>query len=233
MLSQKAPPASEFGHSSLPILGDLPATSAGRNGEGGIRTPERGHPRYAISSRARSAAPAPLHACADGALEGYSAGAADGAGALSPVTRAPTRQYSALAVRALFFNEGNLDTHVLGHAQLDAALHVGLSTSAEVEGRFAGLSELTGRSQLLASRRIRLLRKADLDLVVLRWQLVQSARARRLLTQELARWPADVVHLYTPAVAFALADVMRRTPVVLSTGATVHEWWLMPAWGPT
>jgi hypothetical protein len=29
-------------------------------GEGGIRTLERGFPRYAISSRARSTAPAPL-----------------------------------------------------------------------------------------------------------------------------------------------------------------------------
>jgi hypothetical protein len=32
------------------------------NGEGGIRTLERGNPRYAISSRARSTAPAPLQA---------------------------------------------------------------------------------------------------------------------------------------------------------------------------
>ena len=31
-----------------------------RDGEGGIRTLERGFPRYAISSRARSTAPAPL-----------------------------------------------------------------------------------------------------------------------------------------------------------------------------
>ena len=36
------------------------------HGEGGIRTLERGHPRYAISSRARSTAPAPLH---DSALQ--------------------------------------------------------------------------------------------------------------------------------------------------------------------
>src|SRR5271167_97599 len=32
------------------------------DGEGGIRTLERGYPRYAISSRARSTAPAPLQA---------------------------------------------------------------------------------------------------------------------------------------------------------------------------
>ena len=38
-------------------------------GEGGIRTLGRGFPRHAISSRARSAAPAPLRG--RGALEGY------------------------------------------------------------------------------------------------------------------------------------------------------------------
>src|SRR6185503_3986296 len=30
------------------------------------------------------------------------------------------------AMRVLFFNEGNLGTHVLGQSQLDAALHAGL-----------------------------------------------------------------------------------------------------------
>jgi hypothetical protein len=44
-----------------------------KNGEGGIRTPERGYPRYAISSRARSTAPAPLRvhvrrSCVDGGM---------------------------------------------------------------------------------------------------------------------------------------------------------------------
>ena len=133
-------------------------------------------------------------------------------------------------VRVLFFNEGNLGAHVLGHGQLDAALQAGRAGATGLDARFAGLSPLTGRAAVLASRRIRLLRKADLDLVVLRWHLVQSSRARRALQAELARWPADVVHVYTPAVALTMAGVMRTTPVVLSTGATVRDWWAMPAW---
>jgi glycosyltransferase involved in cell wall biosynthesis len=136
-------------------------------------------------------------------------------------------------LRALFFNEGNLDMHVLGHGQLDAALRAGVAGTSDVEARFAGLPPLAGRSQAFACKRIRLLRKADLDMVVLRWHLVQSARARRALREELARWPADVVHLYTPAVALAMAGLMRDTPIVLSTGATVHDWWSMPAWRRT
>ena len=135
-------------------------------------------------------------------------------------------------MRALFFNEGNLDTHVLGHGRLDEALRAG-GSGMGLDVRFAQLPPLCGRADELARRRVRLLRKADLDLVVLRWHLVQSARARRALRDELGRSPADVVHLYTPAVALTMGDVMRDTPVVLSTGATVHDWWAMPAWART
>lgn len=133
-------------------------------------------------------------------------------------------------MRALFFNEGNLDTHVLGHGQLDAAIRAGLATAPDVEARFAGLPALHGLADTLARKQVRLLRKRDLDLLVLRWQLVQSARARRALKRMLAEWPADVVHFYTPAVALTMPDVMRATPVVLSLDTTVHDWWAMPAW---
>jgi glycosyltransferase involved in cell wall biosynthesis len=136
-------------------------------------------------------------------------------------------------VRALFFNEGDLDTHVLGHGRLDAALQAGSAQATGLETRFAGLAPLTGGADALAHRRVRGLRKGDLDLVVLRWHLVQSLRARRALREELTRWPADVVHLYTPAVALTMADLMRTTPIVLSTGATIHDWWAMPAWRRT
>lgn len=136
-------------------------------------------------------------------------------------------------MRVLFFNEGNLDSHVLGHGQLDAALRTGLATMPDVEGRFAGLTPLEGLSRWLAGRQIRLLRKAELDLVVLRWHLVQSMRARQALSRELERQPADVVHLYTPAVAFAMAGPMRETPIVLSLDTTVRDWWSMPAWRRT
>lgn len=136
-------------------------------------------------------------------------------------------------MRVLFFNEGNLDAHVLGHGQLDAAVRAGLAATSGVEGRFAGLTPMGDLSSMLAQRRVPLLRKADLDLVVLRWHLVQSARARRALRRELERWPADVVHFYTPAVALTMAGLMRETPIVLSLDTTVHDWWAMPAWRRT
>ena len=133
-------------------------------------------------------------------------------------------------MRALFFNEGNLDTHVLGHGQLDAALRAGLESAQDVEARFAGLTALSGLAQTLSRQRVRLLRKRDLDLLVLRWHLVQSAHARRALRAQLAEWPADVVHFYTPAVAMTLGDLPRKVPIVLSLDTTVHDWWSMPAW---
>src|ERR1039458_9953597 len=45
-------------------------------------------------------------------------------------------------VRVLFFNEGNLGTHILGQGQLDAALHAGLSSAPDVETHFAGLTPM-------------------------------------------------------------------------------------------
>src|ERR1044072_8863966 len=92
---------------------------------------------------------------------------------------------------------------------------------------------MEGLSHWLAGRRVRLLRKADLDLVVLRWHLVQSLRGRGAPRPELDWRAADVVHLYTPAVALTMAGPMRGTPIVLSLDTTVHDWWSMPAWRRT
>lgn len=136
-------------------------------------------------------------------------------------------------MRALFFNEGNLGTHVLGHARLDAALQAGLAGTPEIEGRFCGLTPLGRLGTALATRRLEPLSRARLDLKELRWHLVQSARARWALQAALKEWPADVVHLYTPAVALAIRGLMKRVPVVLAMDTTVKEWWAMPAWRPS
>ncbi|MGH2902543.1 MAG: glycosyltransferase family 4 protein [Solirubrobacteraceae bacterium] len=136
-------------------------------------------------------------------------------------------------MRVLFFNEGNLGTHVLGHGQLDRALQAGLSTASGVEARFASLSPMGHLADAAATRPIQPLAKADLDFQALRWHTVQSLRARRELRRELRAWPADIVHLYTPAVALAMAGTMRSVPVVLSMDTTIRDWWEMPAWRPT
>jgi glycosyltransferase involved in cell wall biosynthesis len=136
-------------------------------------------------------------------------------------------------MRVLFFNEGNLGTHVLGHGQLDRALRSGLADSPEVEARFAGLAPMGSLAQMAASRTIGPLDRANLDLKTSRWHVVQALRTRAALQHELNVWPADVVHVYSHAIAFGLAATMRRVPVVLSTDTTVHDWWSMPAWRPT
>ena len=136
------------------------------------------------------------------------------------------------SIRVLFFNEGNLGTHVLGHNQLVEALRAGLASAQDVEARFVGLSPMRRLAIAAATRPIEPLRRANLDMHSLRWHLVQSLRARVELERELRRWPADVVHFYTPAVALAMATTMRRVPVVLSMDTTVRDWWAMPAWRP-
>jgi glycosyltransferase involved in cell wall biosynthesis len=133
-------------------------------------------------------------------------------------------------MRILFFNEGNLGTHILGQAQLDAALRVGLSAQADVEARFAGIGALNRWQDIVASRAIEPLAKADLDFRTLRWHLVQSLRARSRLTRELRAWPADVVHIHSQSIALTMARLMHRLPVVVSVDVTIADWAQMPAW---
>jgi glycosyltransferase involved in cell wall biosynthesis len=136
-------------------------------------------------------------------------------------------------MRVLFFNEGNLGTHILGQAQLDRALHVGLSTVAEVEGRFAGLAPLGRWGKAASDRSTPALARMNLDFRTLRWHLVQSLRARAQVRSELQTWPADVVHVHSQSIALTMSAIMRAAPVVLSVDTTVRDWANMPAWAST
>ncbi len=133
-------------------------------------------------------------------------------------------------MRLLFFNEGNLGTHIMGQSQLNAALAAGLGSTPDVEARFAGLTPLNRWQRVAASRAIRPLARAGLDFGTLRWHLVQSLRARSQLSQELEQWPADIVHVHSQSIALTMAAQMKALPVVLSLDATVHDWWAMPGW---
>jgi glycosyltransferase involved in cell wall biosynthesis len=133
-------------------------------------------------------------------------------------------------VRVLFFNEGNLGAHIMGQAQLETALRVGLEEQADVQARFANLTPMGRLASALANRPLPPLAKAQLDFRALRWHIVQSLRARAQLRAQLRSWPADVVHLHTQSVALAMGATMRSLPVVLSIDTTVHDWWSMPAW---
>ncbi|HEY4428391.1 MAG TPA: glycosyltransferase family 4 protein [Solirubrobacteraceae bacterium] len=136
-------------------------------------------------------------------------------------------------MRALFFNEGNLDSHVLGHGQLDAALRAGLSEAQGVEARFAGLPPAGRFARAAASRHVEPLARLDLDLRAIRWHGVHSLRARTALRRELQAWPADVVHVYSHAIALTMVGIMRSTPVVLSTDTSIIDWSNMPGWRST
>jgi glycosyltransferase involved in cell wall biosynthesis len=133
-------------------------------------------------------------------------------------------------MRVLFFNEGNLGTHILGQGQLDAALRAGLSAAPEIEARFAGMPPPNRWQRLAASREIPGLAHWSLDFRTLRWHLVESLRARARLEDELRRRPADAVHVHSQSIALTMRSTMRRLPVAVSLDATVHDWWAMPAW---
>ncbi|HEV3069930.1 MAG TPA: glycosyltransferase family 4 protein [Solirubrobacteraceae bacterium] len=135
-------------------------------------------------------------------------------------------------MRALFFNEGNLGTHILGQGQLQDALRIGLTSAPEIEARFAGLTPMGPLARAAAIRTTVPLSRAGLDFRTLRWHTVQALRARAALQRELRAWPADVVHVHSHSIALALAGTMRTVPTVLSVDVTVGDWWAMPAWRP-
>jgi glycosyltransferase involved in cell wall biosynthesis len=133
-------------------------------------------------------------------------------------------------MRVLFFNEGNLGTHILGQGRFDAAVLAGLPAAPDVEARFAGLAPLGRWASALASFPVPGLGRVGLDFRTARWHVVQSLRARTRLAAELREWPADVLHVHTQSVALAIPRIMRTLPVVLSVDATVRDWAAMPAW---
>jgi glycosyltransferase involved in cell wall biosynthesis len=134
------------------------------------------------------------------------------------------------ALRVLFFNEGNLGSHILGQGQLEQALRVGLGSCAGVDARFAGLAPMGRFSAALAGRPLPLIAKRGLDPRMLRWHVVQSLRARHALERELRAFRPHVLHLHTQSVAFFTRAITRRLAVVLSVDTTVAEWAAMPAW---
>ncbi len=133
-------------------------------------------------------------------------------------------------MRVLFFNEGNLGTHVMGQGQLVQALRTGLPFAPGVEARFAGLTPMGRLARAAATRPLEPLASVGLDMRALRWHVIQSLRARAAVRGELRAWPADVVHVHSHSIALTMAATMRAVPVALSADTTVRDWWSMPAW---
>ncbi|HTA37037.1 MAG TPA: glycosyltransferase, partial [Solirubrobacteraceae bacterium] len=133
-------------------------------------------------------------------------------------------------MRVLFFNEGNLGAHVMGQGQLAEALRIGLPGAPDVQARFAGLTPMGRVARAVATRPIEPLARYDFALRTLRWHVVQSLRARTAIATELRRSPADVVHVHSQSIAFALRERVGGAPVALSLDTTVADWRSMPAW---
>jgi glycosyltransferase involved in cell wall biosynthesis len=156
--------------------------------------------------------------------------AANGRSAASAAPSVPLQQ-----MRILFFSEGDLGTHVLGHDRHNAAMRTGLDAwSADhgptVQASFASLTPLERWSNALATRAIEPLAAANLDFHTLRWHTVQSLRARGQLVRALREWPADWVHIHSHSISFAMTPMMHSQPIALSVDTTVRDWWEMPAW---
>src|SRR5487761_2474768 len=126
-------------------------------------------------------------------------------------------------MRILFFNEGNLGSHIMGQGQLDEALRVGLAGTPGVEARFAGLTPMGRWAGAAAPRPHPPLARWNLDLRTLRWHLVQSARARAALRRELEAWPADVALVHSQSVALAMGRLMGELPVAVSLDTTIAD----------
>jgi glycosyltransferase involved in cell wall biosynthesis len=133
-------------------------------------------------------------------------------------------------MHVLFFNEGNLGSHILGQLQLEASLRLGLTVTPGVHAHFARLLPMGRISRALAQRPLPLLAAHKLDPRTARWHVVQSLRARAALSSALRTWPADVVLLHTQSIALAAGGIMRSLPVALSVDTSIADWSAMPAW---
>jgi glycosyltransferase involved in cell wall biosynthesis len=136
-------------------------------------------------------------------------------------------------VRLLFFNEGNLGSHVLGQAQVEATLRAMTGGVAGLEAEFVTLSPQGRYAHAAASWSHPLLARAGLDVRTVRWHTVQSTRGRRALAREVAAFRPDALHVHSHSVALGMRGLMARTPTALSVDVTIGDWARMPAWRTT
>jgi alpha-maltose-1-phosphate synthase len=125
-------------------------------------------------------------------------------------------------IKALFVSEDH-GRHIIGHKAFDDGLLTGLEGRTDVEVRFlsVGRARLGGR---ILTHAIPLLHRADLDFHHLRWFVLHGLRTRRLIDAELARFPADVVHVNTHAITLGAPPVAPGVPLLVSADSTVWDW---------
>jgi glycosyltransferase involved in cell wall biosynthesis len=133
-------------------------------------------------------------------------------------------------VRLLFFNEGNLGSHVLGQAQVEATLRAMTDGVAGLDTRFVTLASQGRWSHAAATWSRPLLARAGLDARTARWHLVQALRGRRALARAVGEYRPDALHLHSHSIALGMGALMRRVPAAVSVDVTVGDWSAMPAW---
>lgn len=136
----------------------------------------------------------------------------------------------ALPVRILFFNEGNLGSHILGQAQLERTLRTHVTG---VDAVFATLPPQGRLAHAAIQHRLPVVGRAGVNLRTIRWHIVQPLRARRAIALAVAREQPDVLHVHSHSIALGLGRLMRRLPIALSLDTTLGDWTEMPAWAPS
>jgi glycosyltransferase involved in cell wall biosynthesis len=136
-------------------------------------------------------------------------------------------------VRLLFFNEGNLGSHVLGQAQVEATLRAMTDGVEGLDTCFVTLASQGRWSRAAATWSHPLPARTGLDVRTARWHLVQALRGRRALAAEVAGYHPDAMHLHSHSIALGMGSLMRRVPAAVSVDVTVGDWWAMPAWRKT
>ena len=128
----------------------------------------------------------------------------------------------------LVVNQAGGGSVMMGHGQVSGVLAMGLERAGLVTD-IRAMADPPRPVQLLTAP-LPKWHVADAGLQTVRWHLATAVAARRLVQRSLAGSGADLLYLHSHVVAFALQDVMRKVPTVLSVDATVRDWYAMGVW---
>lgn len=124
-------------------------------------------------------------------------------------------------MKVLFLNQGRARPDAaMGVVRVQDAIELG-RPSADGELEFAVVPEFN-RLQWALAHGVGPFFPHDFR--VLRWHLVRSWMARRLLARRLRRDRPDVVHVSTDQVSLLLGGLTGRTPCVLALDIPIAEW---------
>jgi glycosyltransferase involved in cell wall biosynthesis len=125
----------------------------------------------------------------------------------------------------LFLDQGRAVTNAaMGHVRVQHALAAGLTADALLPGEVVSHVEVPPfeRWERVLARSQPFLGKWNFGSV--RWHLMRSWSARRIIRRELRADPPAVVHITTDQVGLTLGRTRRRVPCVLSLDVTTIDW---------